>query len=182
MSDTNIKRLLLRSAVSALAAFALLLCITGRASAQRTTASVTGSIVDASESAVPRARVVVRNLATGVETSVESNDLGYYVAPALPAGQYSLSFSKTGFQTQTVPQLVLEVDQNATINITMKVGAVSETVTVNAETLMSIDQAEMAKLYHEGEGDGLSLAWEFTPPDLCDLPAQYVHQRHRWCK
>src|SRR5436190_5345502 len=135
MSDTNIKRLLLRSAVSALAAFALLLCITGRASAQRTTASVTGSIVDASESAVPRARVVVRNLATGVETSVESNDLGYYVAPALPAGQYSLSFSKTGFQTQTVPQLVLEVDQNATINITMKVGAVSETVTVNGETV-----------------------------------------------
>jgi hypothetical protein len=90
--------------------------------------------MDASESAVPRARVVVRSLATGVETTVESNDLGYYVVPALPAGPYSLTFSKTGFQTQTVPQLVLEVDQNATINITMKVGAVAETVTVSAET------------------------------------------------
>src|SRR6266851_8874585 len=114
----------------AFAAFFLLHCPAGRAFAQRSTASVAGSIVDASESAVPSASVVARNLATGVERTVESNHLGYYAVPALPAGLYSVTVSKMGFQTQTVPELLLEVDQNATINISLKVGAVSESVSV----------------------------------------------------
>src|SRR5215470_17583723 len=101
-----------------------------QAIAQRATASIAGSIVDASEAAVPGASVVVRNLDTGVERSVNANDLGYYVVPALPAGPYSITVSKTGFQTQTVSQIVLVVDQNATMNVSLKVGAVSEAVNV----------------------------------------------------
>ena len=106
-----------------------------QALAQRTTAAVAGSITDASEAAVPGARVVVLSLATGVEHSSESNALGFYVVAALPAGPYSVTVSKAGFQTQTVPQLVLVVDQNATINISLKVGAISEAVTVSAEAV-----------------------------------------------
>jgi len=135
MIDVYFTRRWSRSAVSGIAAFVLLLGMSGRALGQRSTASVAGSIVDTSESGVPRAHVNVRNLATGAETAVVSNDLGFYVVPALPAGQYSVTVSKPGFQTQTVPQLVLEVDQNATINITMKVGAVAETVTVSAQAI-----------------------------------------------
>jgi len=98
--------------------------------AQRTTASIAGSITDTSGAAVPGAHIVVKSLATGVERSLESNDLGYYVVTALPAETYSVSVGKAGFQTQTIPQLVLEVDQNATINITLTVGAVTEAVNV----------------------------------------------------
>ena len=105
----------------------------GQALAQRATASVAGSIVDASEAVVPAANVVVKNLVTGIERTVESNDVGYYVVPALPAGPYSITITKAGFQTQTVPQLVLAVDQNATINISLRVGAVAEAVNVVAE-------------------------------------------------
>ena len=114
-------------------ALVLLTLLTLPAQAQRTTASVAGSIVDASESAIPGAQVVVRNLATGVDRTVTSNDLGYYVVPALPAGPYSLTASKAGFQTQTIPRLVLEVDQNATINLAMKIGTLSDTVNVTGE-------------------------------------------------
>ena len=117
----------------AFAAFFLLHCPAERAFAQRSTASVAGSIVDASESAAPGARVVVRNLATGMERTVESNDLGYFVVPALPTGPYSVTVSKAGFQTQSIPELILEVDQNATIKVSLKVGAISETVSVSAE-------------------------------------------------
>ncbi len=119
----------------AIAVLVLLQCIAGRAFAQRTTASVAGSIVDNSGASIPGAHVIVRNLSTGVERTVSSNDLGYYVVTALPAGPYSLAVSKAGFQTETVPQLTLEVDQNATINISMQVGAITDTVNVSAEAV-----------------------------------------------
>lgn len=101
--------------------------------AQRTSASVAGSIVDESNSAVPGALVSLRNLLTGADRTVRSNELGYYVITAIPAGQYSLNVAKPGFQAQTVSQLVLDVDQNATINISLKLGAVTESVDVSAD-------------------------------------------------
>src|SRR3954451_24936158 len=104
-----------------------------QAFAQRATASVVGSVLDASEATVSGATVLVKNLDTGAERTVESNDVGYYVVPALPAGRYSITITAPGFQTQTVPELELTVDQNATINISLKVGAVSEAVNVVAD-------------------------------------------------
>src|SRR5260370_8873418 len=85
----------------AFAAFFLLHCPAERAFAQRSTASVAGSIVDASESAAPGARVVVRNLATGVERTVESHDLGYFVVPPFPPAPYSVPVSNAAFPPQT---------------------------------------------------------------------------------
>lgn len=96
-------------------------------------ASVAGFIVDTSEAAVPGAHVAIRNLSTGMERTSESNNLGYYVLPALPVGPHSLTIGKEGFQIRTVPKLILEVDQNASLNISLKVGVVSETVNVTAE-------------------------------------------------
>src|SRR6187399_543634 len=101
-----------------------------RALAQRTTASVAGTIVDASEAAVPGATVLVRSVGTGIERSVTTNDAGYYVVPALPAGSYTINITKAGFQTLTVSQMVLAVDQNATVNLSLKVGVVADTVSV----------------------------------------------------
>ena len=109
-------------------------CFVGLVLAQRTTASVAGSITDESGATVPGAEVVARNLATMVERSVISNTLGYYVITALPAGRYSLTVRKTGFQSQVLPEMLLEVDQNATVNLSLKIGSISETVNVSVET------------------------------------------------
>jgi len=106
-------------------------CFAGLALAQRTTASIAGSVTDESGATVPGAEVVARNLATAVERSVTSNDLGFYVLTALPAGRYSLTVKKTGFQSQILPEIVLEVDQNATVNLALKIGSISETVNVS---------------------------------------------------
>jgi len=97
---------------------------------QRATASVAGSVVDASQAPVPGARVVARSLSTGVERATASNDLGFYALTALAAGPYSITVSREGFSAHTVPELVLQVDQQATVNVELKVGAVTETVTV----------------------------------------------------
>lgn len=124
----------LRLSVS-LAAMLFVLAGPREARAQRATASVAGSILDASQAAVPDATVVVRNEATGVERTARSNELGYYVVTALPAGPYSITVSKPGFQSRTVSNLILQVDQNATVNLELQVGAVAESVEVTAEAV-----------------------------------------------
>src|SRR5262245_50458511 len=101
----------------------IFLCFAALAFGQRTTATVAGIVTDESGATVPGAEVIARNLATAVERSVTSNDLGYYVLTALPAGRYSLTVKKTGFQSQIVPEIVLEVDQNATVNLALKIGS-----------------------------------------------------------
>lgn len=113
-------------------AYALSLCIgiTTITFGQRTTASVAGTVTDETSANVPGAEVAARSLSTGAERTVISNDLGLYVLTALPAGQYSLTVKKVGFQSQIVQQIVLEVDQNATVNLTLKVGSISDAVSV----------------------------------------------------
>lgn len=100
---------------------------------QRATVSVAGQIRDSSNAAVPTARVVVRNLSTGVERSVLSNEEGFYVVSALQAGSYSVTVSHEGFQVYQVSDLLLQVDQQATVNVELRVGSVADTVNVMAD-------------------------------------------------
>src|SRR5215831_493237 len=100
--------------------------------AQRETGSIAGLVTDTSQAAVPGARVVVNDLATGVERSATSNEVGLYVITALPASRYSISVSREGFTTQRIAEFALQVGQQATFNIALTVGGVAEAVTVTA--------------------------------------------------
>ena len=115
---------------SALLSLCLFVAIAEPLPGQRATASVAGSVRDASGAAVASANVIARNLDTGVERESASNEAGFYAITALPAGRYSVSISLEGFQTYVVPELVLQVDQQATVNADLEVGAVAETVEV----------------------------------------------------
>ncbi len=109
------------------------LCLTSVAPAQLATVSVAGQVRDSSNAAVPGAKVVVRNQSTAVERVVLSNGEGFYVVSALQAGSYSISVSHEGFQVYTVSDLLLQVDQQATVNVELKLGSVSDTVRVVAD-------------------------------------------------
>ena len=98
--------------------------------AQRTTGSIAGSVTDASQAAVPSAEVVIRNLATDAERRTSANEVGFYTVTALPAGRYAIVVSRQGFMTYSIPEFVIQVDQQATVNVELKVGEVTETVTV----------------------------------------------------
>ena len=113
--------------------FLTALCLTSVASAQRATVSVAGQVRDSSSAAVPGAKVVVRNQSTAVERVVLSNSEGFYVVSALQAGSYSISISHEGFQVYNVSDLLLQVDQQATVNVELNVGSVTETVRVTAD-------------------------------------------------
>ncbi|HUS08346.1 MAG TPA: TonB-dependent receptor [Bryobacteraceae bacterium] len=105
---------------------------------QRSTATIAGSVQDQSGHAVPDAAVTVRNTATGVEREARSNQEGFYTITALPAGPYSVSVRREGFQVYSVPSVVLQVDQQATVNASLQVGAVTESVTVTG-TVTPVD-------------------------------------------
>jgi hypothetical protein len=106
------------------------LALVGLAQAQRQSASVAGSVVDASGAPIPQARITVKNLQTGISRETVTNEAGLYTVPALGAGRYSVSVSKQGFSTYGIPELVLQVDQSATANAQLQVGAVSESINV----------------------------------------------------
>ena len=95
------------------------------------TATIVGRVADATGAVIGGAKVTARNAATGLERATTTSDTGDYEMPLLPiTGAYTLSVSKEGFQTQELTGIVLQVDQRARFDVTMKVGSISEKVTV----------------------------------------------------
>lgn len=102
-------------------------------SAQTTTATVAGLIADESGGAIPGAEVVIINMETGVRRSAKGDDAGRYRIPQLPPGVYEASVTMAGFETTVRQGMTLQVGQEISLNFTMKVGAVTEQVTVVGE-------------------------------------------------
>ena len=103
--------------------------------AQLSTASVNGTVRDSSGSTIPDATVVLRNVNTAVERTTASNTAGNFYVLNIPPGKYTLTASKTGFATSELAPFDLVVNQTATVDFTLKVGAVQEVVTVSGEAV-----------------------------------------------
>jgi hypothetical protein len=102
------------------------------ASAQQSTAQINGTIRDASGLFVPGAEIKATQTATGLVRTVSSNQEGAYILTSLPIGPYLLEFSKEGFNKYVQSGIQLQVDSNPTVDATLKVGSVSESVQVEA--------------------------------------------------
>ncbi len=98
--------------------------------AQSPNGTINGLVLDPSNRAIAGADILVINDVTGVKYSGKTNDDGIYVVPNLPPGPYRLQVSKVGFKTLIKPDIVLNVQDALSINFTLPVGAVFETVTV----------------------------------------------------
>lgn len=109
---------------------ALLVCAL-RLQAQGT-ASITGTVLDTSNSVVPRAHITLTETDTGQTRTSASSSKGYFTFPDLSPGQYALTVSLKGFKTWTQRNIVLAVDQHATLRPVLAVGAVTQTVQVTA--------------------------------------------------
>lgn len=107
--------------------------------AQVSNASLSGSVADSSGAGVPETRVVARNTATNIEYATVSNGEGLYVIPSLPAGEYSLTAERTGFNREIVSNLRLAVDQRARVDFQLQVGSTSESVQVTGQ----VNQVDM---------------------------------------
>jgi outer membrane receptor protein involved in Fe transport len=97
-------------------------------------AQVTGQVKDSSGGVIPGAAVTAKNQANGLIRSETTDAGGNYRLVALPPGTYTVSTELQGFSAETRPDIVLNIDQTATINFTLKPASVSETVTVSGES------------------------------------------------
>lgn len=97
--------------------------------------SISGTIKDPSGRVVPRARITVREVATGVTYNAVSDGHGYYVLPVLPVGKYQLDVEANGFRGYQRKQIVLNTSASLTFDIQLEVGSVAQTVSVTDNTL-----------------------------------------------
>jgi hypothetical protein len=96
------------------------------------TAQITGTIRDSSGAVLPGAEVKATQTETGITRTTISNETGTFVLPNLPTGPYRLEAALPGFRTFLQNNLVLQVNANPAINISLEVGQVAESVEVQA--------------------------------------------------
>ncbi len=110
--------------------FVLLTVFASSLLAQGDRGSISGVIVDPSGAAVPGVTVEALHLATNFRAETVSTNTGAYRLVALPVGVYNVTAKGSGFQGYTRAGVQIQVNQTATIDISLRVGEVSETVTV----------------------------------------------------
>jgi hypothetical protein len=134
-----------------IAALFLALCVTvvfcaGSLSAQESTATITGSVLDSTGAAVPNAKVTIANTDRNVVVrTTESGNDGSYTAPQLPVGHYSVSAEIKGFKKAVNQGIVLNAGDNVTVNLSLVVGDVTQVVAVEANPVQVELQVATAK-------------------------------------
>jgi Carboxypeptidase regulatory-like domain len=97
-------------------------------------AGISGTVTDQSGAAIPEAAVNVINAGTEAVRAVKTDQEGRYDVPLLPIGNYTVTAEKSGFQSKSKTGITLTVGQRATVDISLPLGAVSQTVTVTEDS------------------------------------------------
>jgi len=99
------------------------------------TASILGTVKDASGAVIPGATITATNTDTHIAQAVSTNGDGSYAFPALPPGKYELSINLKGFKAFKQTGIVLNVNDAITVDATLQIGQADEVVTVTANAL-----------------------------------------------
>ena len=126
----------LRNAFVSVFFSALLFCVSVAPAMAQSTASLNGTITDATGAGVPNAKVTAINQATSIASSTQSDSAGAYLFPSLPIGKYRIEVTAAGFQKAFVAGLDLPVATSVTQNIQLKVGEASATVEITADAVI----------------------------------------------
>ena len=117
------------------------------AGAQLTTGQLSGIVADTSGAALIGAEVTALQSQTGYKQTVKTGASGQYLFPSLPVGTYDITADMPGYSSHVQKGLVLAVGQAITNNIELKVGSVSDQVTVTADPLLvTTDSATVGQL------------------------------------
>src|SRR5262245_41123809 len=104
------------------------------AHAQAVTGTILGTVLDSTGSVVPGATVTILNTGTGLTRTITTDAAGEYTAPQVPTGKYSVTAELTGFKKVTLENIDVGVDQRVRVDVKLELGAMTEAVTITAES------------------------------------------------
>jgi outer membrane receptor protein involved in Fe transport len=108
-------------------------CLASFPTAQaQATATINGTVRDSTGAVIPGVAVVLHGEDTNLDRTTTTNGVGLYLFPQVQPGNYSIKVSKNGFRTEVKTNLSLNVNQTATLDLTMRAGSATETVEVQA--------------------------------------------------
>lgn len=121
--------------------FALSLCLplvlTTSTQAQQTLGGITGTVTDSTGAVIAGATVTAVNDQTSLTRTETTSADGAYTIVNLPIGSYTLTFTHAGFESQKIPSIVIQANRTATVSAELKVGEVTQTVTVEETPLLN---------------------------------------------
>src|SRR5215218_7171134 len=112
-------------------------------------ATISGVVTDPQGSAVPGATVTIKNEETGVETTHTTNEAGAYNSPPLVLGRYSVSVDLSGFKKAVTSGVVLQGGDALRIDVTLQVGALTESVEVVGASGLSETRPDVSHTVNE---------------------------------
>jgi len=124
---------------SAVLVASLALVSSGAALAQLGTAGISGLVSDTNGAAVPQARVVVKNKATGQTRETTASGEGIYTLQNLPPATYEIRVEATNFAPAVVETVTLNVGEVPAINVTLKPAGAQETVIITPSDILNVD-------------------------------------------
>jgi len=117
---------------------------------QAVSGDLVGSVTDPSGALVPETAIVARNVATGVEATVNANNTGQYRLSNLPIGAYQVRASAAGFSDAILGNILVELNKTATANIRFQISGVATSVNVTeAPPLIDTTTAQIQSTYGE---------------------------------
>ncbi len=133
------------------------LALTPHARAQQTLGGITGTVTDDSGAVVPGATVTAVADQTNLTRMIDTSDTGAYLLSNLPIGNYTLTITHTGFQTLSIPSIQVQANRTATVNGVLKIGNVTESVTVTETPLINAVDTTNGYVMDKAEIDDVPL-------------------------
>jgi len=124
-------------ALLASAYYCLTLLFIPCAQAQQTLGGITGAVTDNTGGALTDAEVMIVSEQTKLSRTQKTNASGTYDFVNLPIGTYRVTFTRQGFQTKTMPSIMVQADRTATVNATLDLGEVTTTIAVDENPLLN---------------------------------------------
>jgi len=126
--------------------------------AQQTLGGIAGTVTDDSGARVPAATVTVVGNETKLTRSQDTNETGSYDFVNLPIGGYSVAVSHPGFQTLQIPAIQVQANRIATVNVTLKIGDIRQTVKVEETPLVDATDATNIYVLEKQQLDSIPLS------------------------
>jgi carboxypeptidase family protein len=104
-----------------------------KAVGQKDSGGIAGVVRDSAGAVIPDAKVSVKDVDRGTEVVVTTSPQGVYIARPLKIGNYSVTAEKAGFKKTVVGPIVVNIQENPAVDITLQVGSIHEVMTITSQ-------------------------------------------------